>query len=293
MSKAITQKQPAKRRSWAIRLVNVIGAVIVTLVIMWQTGLTSRQWWDWAKTPKPAPIALAPVQPPTNAIGIAPPTPKGNDTSGSPIPLQLILVQTHPGMNVHEGTAQMGTVRESPQTYQAGALLENGARVAEIHTDYVLLQKGTRSVRLYLDNTPAAQKATGNALAMVGPIPGLPPPTKAPSREVVTDYIRPSPLYDGEALLGYQVYPGAKSAPFMQMGLRAGDVIVAIDSMPLTDPAAAWDMFRQLADGSIHGASIKRSGQVQELSLDGKYIANTEEAPAPQPVQAMLTPPPP
>ena len=74
MSKAITQKQPAKPRSWPIRLVNVIGAVIVTLVIMWQTGLTSRQWWDWAKTPKPAPIALAPVQPPTNAIGIELPT---------------------------------------------------------------------------------------------------------------------------------------------------------------------------------------------------------------------------
>jgi general secretion pathway protein C len=196
-------------------------------------------------------------------------------------------------MNVHEGTAQLGTVRESPQTYQAGALLGNGARLAEIHADYILLQKGTRSVRLYLDNTPGSAKAAGNALAMVGPIPQPPPPAKAPSREVLTDYIRPSPLYDGDSLLGFQVYAGAKSAPFAQMGLKAGDVIVAIDSTPLTDPAAAWDMFRQLVDGSAHTASIRRGGQVQELSLDGQFIANAEEALAQQPPQAMLTPVPP
>jgi type II secretion system protein C len=194
---------------------------------------------------------------------------------------------------VHEGTAQIGTVRESPQTYQADALLENGARVAEIHADYVLLQKGARAVRLYLDTSPAAGKSLGSALAMVGPIPVPPAPAKGPSREVLTDYIRPSPQYDGETLLGYQVYPGAKSGPFAQMGLRAGDIILAIDGTPLTDPTIAWDMFRQLVDGSIHTASIRRTTQMHELSLDGKFIANAEEAIAQQPAQAMLTPAPP
>jgi type II secretion system protein C len=158
-------------------------------------------------------------------------------------------------MNVHEGTAQLGTVRESPQTYLAGALLENGARLAEVHADYVLLRKGARSVRLYLDNSPASREPIGNALTMVGPIQEPSPPAQPASREILTDYVRPSPVYDGEVLLGYQVYAGTKSAPFAQMGLRAGDVIVAIDSTPLTDPGTSWDMFRQLIDGGFHTAS--------------------------------------
>jgi hypothetical protein len=285
MIKSSIQRALATKR-WTIRAINVIGAIAVTIVIMWQTGLTSKEWWDKTTAPKPMPVAKAPVQPPTKAIGIAPPAPKGNDTSSSTVPLPLFLVQANPG----DGTAQIGAVRESPQTYRTGALLENGARLAEIHAEYVLLRKGARSVRLYLENAPASRKFAGDALTMVGPIPVPPPPVRAMSREVLTDYLRPSPVYEGESLAGYQVYAGPKSGPFTQMGLQPGDLIVEVDGTRLTDPSASWDILRELTEGTVLSAVVKRHGETAQVSLDGTLIVRAEEAKGQQLTQAMLSP---
>jgi membrane-associated protease RseP (regulator of RpoE activity) len=268
-----------KKRSWTIRLANIAGGAIVTLVIIWQTGIMSKGWWEWFPAPKPTVVAKAPARPPSKVSGIARLIPKGNDSSSSPVPLQLVLVRVQPGRTVQEGLAQMGVVRETPQTYQAGALLENGARLAEIHTDYVLLQKEGRSARLYLENAATARKVGDTTILMVGGPKAASPPTKITTREILTDY-----------MIGYQVYPGAISGPYYQMGLQPGDVIVEIDGTPLTDPASAWGMFRQLADGNVLSAVVKRRNGIEQLSLDGTMIARAEEAKAQQPAQAMLTP---
>jgi hypothetical protein len=278
------------RRKWPIRLVALSGGFVFTLWMAWQIGFDPYAWWVRRTTPKPAPIALAPVQPPTKAIGIAPPIPKGTDASSSPIPLQLILVRTRPGASLHDGTAEIGVVRESPQTYQAGALLENGARIAEIHADYVLLQKEGHTARLFLDSTSVAAKATNSAMLMVGGNKETPKPAKITTREVLTDYIRPSPVYEGGNLIGFQVYAGAKSAQFSQMGLQPGDVIVEIDGTPLNEPEIAWDVFRQLPEGSVLSATVKRQGGIAHVTLDGTLIERAEEAKAQQQVQAIPNP---
>jgi hypothetical protein len=281
---------PSRSKVWSFRAVNLLGAMAVTLVIIWQTGMMSKNWWEWLTAPKPIAVAKAPARLPSKAIGVARPIPKGNDSSSSPVPLQLVLVRVQPGRTVHEGLAQMGVVRETPQTYQAGALLENGARLSEIHADYVLLQKEGRSARLYLDNSAAARKVGDTAILMVGGPKEAPPPTKITTREILTDYIRPSPVFDGDNMIGYQVFPGAISGPYYQMGLQPGDVIVEIDGTPLTDPASAWDMLRQLVDGNVLSATVKRRSDVEQLSLDGTMIVHAEEAKAQRPAQAMLTP---
>jgi hypothetical protein len=183
---------------------------------MWKTGLISEAIWHRLMARGATPIAGAPSPPPTKGVDIAPPTSQGNDTSISLVPLQLVLVHVQPGRNVYEGSAQIGVVRESAQAYQAGALLENGARLVEIHADYVLLQKGDRSARLYLD-VGAAGKAADKAMLMVGGAEAPSPAAKGTSREILTDYIRPSPVYEEANLVGYQVYPGAHSAPRVTM----------------------------------------------------------------------------
>jgi type II secretion system protein C len=277
------------KRTWILRAINFAGAMAVTLIIIWQTGMMSKNWWAWFIEPKPTPVAKAPPHPPSKALGIAPPTPKGNDSSVSPVPLQLVLVGVQPGRTLTEGSAEIGVVRDSPQTYQAGALLENGARLAEIHTDYVLLQKGGHSGRLYLENVSTPGKVGDSALLAVGGPKEAPSPAKVTTREVLTDYLRPSPVYDGEILTGYQVYPGAKGAPFAQMGLQPGDVIVDLDGAPLSDPTTAWDLLRQLTEGTSLSATVKRHGTLEQITLDGGLILSAEEAKQ-QPTQAMLGP---
>jgi type II secretion system protein C len=270
-------------------LINVLGAAAVASLIIWETGLDPFKLWQRATAPKPIPVAKAPDRSPTKAIGLTPPTPKGNDSSISPTPLALILVQVHLGRNATEGTAEIGVVRESPQTYQAGAMLENGARLEEIHSDYVLLKKGPKSARLYLESAHPTAKLGDLAMLTVGGVKESPPPPKVTSHEVLTDYIRPSPVYDGDTLVGFQVYPGTKTGPFTQMGLQPGDLISEIDGTPLSDPAIAWDIFHQLAEGSAMSATVRRKDATQSVSLDGSLIVNAEEARSV--TQAMLTPP--
>jgi general secretion pathway protein C len=288
--KAVPKRISTKRRSLFI-LINVLGGAAIASLIIWETGLDPFNLWQRATAPKPVPIAKAPAHPPTKAIGLTPPTPKGNDSSISPEPLALTLVQVHLGRNPTEGSAEIGVVRESPQTYLAGAMLENGARLAEIHSDYVLLKKGTKLARLYLENAHSTGKIGDTTMLTVGGVKEAPPPAKVTSREILTDYIRPSPVYDGDTVVGFQVFPGAKSGPFTQMGLQAGDLITEIDGTPLNDPTIAWDIFHQLADGSALSATVKRKGAAQSVSLDGSLILRAEEARSQPATQAMLTPP--
>jgi general secretion pathway protein C len=290
MTKPAKKVSGRKRRSIYVA-VNLLGGVTIALLIIWETGLDPFTLWQRATAPKVIPVAKAPAHPSSKAIGFTPPTPKGNDSSVSPEPLALTLVQVHLGRNATEGSAEIGVVRESPQTYQAGAMLENGARLAEIHSDYVLLKKGTKLARLYLENARSTGKIGDTAMLTVGGIKEAPPPAKVTSREILADYIRPSPVYDGDAIIGYQVYPGAKAGPFAQMGLQPGDLITEIDGTRLNDPQVAWDIFHQMAEGSALSATVKRKDTAQSVTLDGSLIVRAEQASSQPMTQAMLSPP--
>lgn len=181
-----------------------------------------------------------------------------------------------PGRNAREGTAFIGIDAESPQTYSAGALLANGARLTEIHRDHVVLTRGEESAKLYLQSVQSTAISALSALVQVGGVTsgGSPPPV---SHDVVTDYIRPSPVFDGDQIKGYQVYPGKRGGVFSQLGLKGGDVITAINDAPFADAMQAMDLFQQLAKGTALVATIQREGVTSRLSLDGQLIVADQE----------------
>jgi C-terminal processing protease CtpA/Prc len=74
------------------------------------------------------------------------------------------------------------------------------------------------------------------------------------------------------------------------MELQPGDVITEIDGTPLNDPAVAWEVLRQLPEGSVLSATVHRQGGTAHVTLDGTLIVRAEERKAQQPSQAMLTP---
>lgn len=197
----------------------------------------------------------------------------GTDASTSTQPLPLYLVSVAPGRNAFEGTAQIGTSIANPQNYAAGAMLANGAQLAEIHSDHVLLRRAERSTRLYLydRSSLSAQSSVRDDLASVGGTP-VPEPLLASTREVLTDYLRPSPLYEGEALRGYRIYPGRKRSVFAQLGLQSGDVITAIDGMPINDATTTLNVLRELVNGAALKVAIEGNQGHKEITLDGAVI---------------------
>lgn len=135
------------------------------------------------------------------------------------------------------------------------------------------------------------RKTSDSALLLVGGVRESPPPAMITSHDTLTDYIRPSPVYDGDTIVGYQVYPGAKAGPFYQLGLKPGDVILEIDGMPMKEQSSAWNILNQLVDGAVLSAVVKRSTGVERVSLDGMFLVRAEESRTQGPAQAMLGPP--
>lgn len=286
-----------RRRRNQVRALSFFGAAIVIVLALWSAGVPPVEWlrgWMEGDAKKREEIASSvPAQPVTPGVTqtVSPHSLPGTDVSISPVPLPLILVATSPGRSPSEGTANIGTNPTNPQTYAAGALLLNGARLTEIHQTYVMLQRGNKTARLDLVGPEGAPTSVSNDLLSVGGVELTAATKVEPSYEIVTDYIRPSPVFDGDLLRGYEVYAGQASSVFSQMGLQGGDVIIALNDVPLTDPEQAMDMFRQIASGMAATATLERKGKRERISLDGALIAAHQERKREQQSLAQATAP--
>lgn len=190
---------------------------------------------------------------------------------------RVVLVSTSPGSSPREGAAQLGMNAHNAVTYGAGALLLNGSRLTEIYPDHVMLERDGRMVPLYRIGTAGERSATDDEILSVRsvPLPGtavINRPAAAPEGQL-TDYIRPNPVYEAGRLRGFELYAGANSAAFTQLGLVAGDIVVAVDDVAATDPSQVMDSFQQLMSGSALMITVERHGKLERVAVDGAAIA--------------------
>jgi type II secretion system protein C len=281
-----------RRRKIQIRAVSVVGAAIVAATALWSAGLPPSEWlvatqrWWRSQGAQIAEVRHPIGNAPAKAKDVVTTAPKSSDTASqgtdsslSPTPLALYLVATTPGRNKNEGTALLGTSVENPQTYGGGAVLANGTRLAEIHKDHVVLTRGRKSAELYLyQRDPRAdQERSSSDLLTVSAAPLVPVPTKKVN-EGLTDYVRPSPVYDGEVLRGYQVYPGVRTGVFAQLGLQSGDIITSINDASLNEPSQSIELFMQLMRGVAVVATVERKNVSRRITLDGALISADQES---------------
>jgi type II secretory pathway component PulC len=274
------------------------GAAVLIMLALWGAGLTPSELWSraaqWLSASRASP---EPVRIQAQAAPLPPPLPSdlprtlprtesssGTDSSISQTAQPLYLLGTSPGRHAREGTALIGTSVDNPQTYSAGALLANGAQLAEIYRDHVVLKRGEQSARLPLYRLAQASGTMpllNDLLTVGGQVTEPTAPAGRP--QALTDYLRPSPVYDGEVLTGYQVYPGQKPGVFAQLGLRAGDVITAINDTPLVDLAQSVAVLEQLLDGvAVVATVVRKNGAVgqntrERITLDGAVIVADQE----------------
>ena len=178
---------------------------------------------------------------------------------------------TQPGRNNREGTARLGVDAASPQTYAAGALLANHARLTEIYGHYVVIEREGKTARLYVLGEAQPQRQAIADLLTVG---GKPPPEpkNVMSRETLTDYIRPTPVYHDDRVNGFALFPGRQLGVFAQLGLESGDVLTEINGQAVTDPNEALTTLHSLIEGSALQVVIERQGMRLPLSLDGSIL---------------------
>jgi len=254
---------------WPVAVLWLVLAVGFGILVLWVAGFEPLQWW---RAHQQAAIAKAvpPRHAPTGPISIVQPTPLGTDSSISKVPLPLHLTATRVGRNSREGYADIGVNVLSPQTYKAGAILANGARLEEIYSDSVVLERDHYRARLYIEGraSPAGAGPTMSALLTVGgTMPN--PAAVADSRDTLTEFVRIAPVFEGDHFRALELYPSAHSDVFGRLGLKPGDRVTAIDGVALKNSKEAIGELRRLSEGASVNVTIERGGKPQMLSLDG------------------------
>lgn len=119
---------------------------------------------------------------------------------------------------------------------------------------------GGSNVPIAVDRGPA-----GNAGAKLSQIRNelLANPTKA------GDFIRVQPISgaNGQGQVGYRIYPGPNQSAFKASGLHPGDLITAVNGVPLSNPAQTLQLLGQLSQASSVSLSIQRGNQTQTVNL--------------------------
>ncbi len=148
------------------------------------------------------------------------------------------------------------------KNYAVGADVPGGATVHEILPDRVVLNRlGTlETLRLPRFRSSAT---TGT------PVTYRPSDisTGQGTEERLAEFVRPQAVMVDGRLRGFRVYPGRNRRAFAESGLRAGDLVTAINGMPLNDAERGAVALQQLTTGVEAVLSVERGGQVETITV--------------------------
>lgn len=150
------------------------------------------------------------------------------------------------------------------RVYAIGATLPGGATVHRVLADRVLLDRRGTLETLRLPRESSQAPSAPLAPPMGGVVDNL---SDISGAEELTEIVRPMPVRVDEQLRGYRVYPGRDRQRFAALGLRAGDLITAVDGVALDNDEAGPDALRRLMESEQVTLTIERGGQVQSLTV--------------------------
>ena len=228
----------------------------------------------------------------------------GDAANAPPSSMPLVLAGVLATEDPKEGMAIIGESAQAAKVVAVGQQVPGGAQLHSVYSDRAIIDRGGVLESVYLP------RQTGGGIGAAAPPP--PMPTAAASgneamidrmRKLVNDdpgllsqVMRPQPVFAGGEMKGFRVYPGANRQAFSRMGLRAGDMVTAINGTPLNDKDRAQEIFGTLASSTDARVTITRNGRQQELVLNIAQITaeaerlgspgdgNIPVEPAPEPV---------
>ncbi|MBP7548094.1 MAG: type II secretion system protein GspC [Corallincola sp.] len=110
------------------------------------------------------------------------------------------------------------------------------------------------------DATPAALNQLGDMRRELRSNPGA-----AMSR--LSDYLRVSPVRDGEGLQGWRINPGMDPQLFTSLGLQPNDLAIAMNGVDLTDLQQAMGIINKLGEMDQVALTVVRDGQQYDINF--------------------------
>jgi general secretion pathway protein C len=208
----------------------------------------------------------------------------GDASSAQPTSLPLVLAGLLATSDPKEGMAIIGENAATAKVVAVGQQVPGGAQLHSVYDDRAIIDRNGALESVFLPRQTQG-----------GPRPALnmpPPPVAASSndamiermRKLVSDdpgvigqVMRPQPVFAGGQMKGFRVYPGVNRQAFSRMGLRAGDMVTAINGTPLTDRDRAQEIFNTIGSSPDARVTVMRNGRQQELVLNIAQIAAEAE----------------
>jgi general secretion pathway protein C len=207
----------------------------------------------------------------------------GDGANAPPSSMPLVLAGLLATSDPKEGMAIIGESAAAAKVVAVGKQVPGGATLHSVYNDRAIIDRNG-----VLESVMLPRKSAGGIAA---PMP--PPPATAAAgndamlermRKLVNDdpgvigqVMRPQPVFAGGKMRGFRVYPGANRQAFARIGLRAGDLVTAINGTPLDDKDRAQEIFSTLNSSTDARVSVTRNGRQQELVLNMAQIASEAE----------------
>jgi general secretion pathway protein C len=270
------------------KLVSLVLAALILLQLL-QVGysLISKP----LKSPQPVVAASLPravrsgvdIQTVVSAhlFGVAVADPSTQDPENAPqSSANLLLAGTIATQDPKRGVAIISDAGGPSKVYSVGERI-GGASLHSVYLDHVILDRGGALETLLMPRqVPPSSRATT----------ALRRPAADPRTAAAVDNIRrmvqqdPSILdqvmrvvasYDNAAgkLRGFRAYPGRNRAIFTKLGLKAGDLVTAINGTPLDDPQRSQDVFNTIQTSDRVTVTVERGGQKQDITLNIAQVA--------------------
>jgi general secretion pathway protein C len=223
--------------------------------------------------------------------------PAQTDQNAPQSSLPLVLVGIIAADDPQNGLAILGENAAGAKVYAVGDNVPGGAKLHSVYGDRVVIDRNGKLESLMLPRQlqPGAAPPSTAALQTETPIMDRMRKLISDDPGLMADIMRPQPVFAQGKQKGYRVYPGRNRQAFTRLGLRPGDLVMAINGTPLDDPARGQEVFRTLGSSSEAHITVMRSGQQQDLTLNIAQVAQEAEGMAGQgatpPEQAQPTPP--
>lgn len=210
-----------------------------------------------------------------------------------PTTMPLVLTGVIADKDPAKGEAIIGQNAAGAKLYSVNAMIPGGVRLHAVYRDRVLLDRNGALETLALPRTSLAGAAPASELPLL--------PSAAALREnpsLLAGLVRIQPVFSQGKLNGYRIFPGGPNgtAAFNKLGLRPGDLIVAVNGTSLEDPARAMEVLQTLSSSGSATITVSRDGTAQELNLNlanlngiapaGNGASGADQAPNPAPAAA-------
>lgn len=242
------------------------------------------------KSPQPVLSSAAPRSPhagidvssvvSAHLFGVAAVDPGAQDPANAPqSTANLVLAGTIATQDPKRGVAIISDGGAS-KVYAVGDRI-GGASLHSVYLDHVILDRGGALETLLLPRLPGPGMRGPPVVRRTGGDPRTAAAVENIRRLVQQDpsildqVMRVVPSYDSAAgkLRGFRAYPGRNRQIFNKLGLKAGDLVTAINGTALDDPQRGQEIFNTIQTSDHATVTIERGGQKQDITLNIAQVA--------------------